>query len=121
MTPIQAIQIQILRNVRSSYKSDRRIANYPWPDEIAEENVAELWEDEDEESQLQSFISDEYMEFREGTHAAGYYPTYHPEYKGYAVKALCADRWVRWTYYYGDGGPHDEADIVDWPLTAAFV
>lgn len=104
MTPEQRIKRQILINADMHAKDGVRI-------EITADNVDELFDEANENWELQDDIS----EFRcSGAETPEIPAPYSRHYESDSVARQLDDgSWVGWTYWYG-GGKHGEPDAIEW-------
>lgn len=78
--------------------------------EITSENVDELYDENDQDWELQ----DARNEIRCSGEETGIGAPYSRHYESDSVAAQMPDgSWVGWTYWYG-GGKHGEPEAVDW-------
>lgn len=103
MTPEQRIKRQILIDADRHAKDGVRI-------EITAENVDELFDEANENYELQDDIS----EFRYSGEDTGLKAPYSRHYECDSVGRKLADGvWVGWNYWHG-GGKHGEPEAIDW-------
>ena len=103
MTPQQKLKHAILLKA----VDHETIAN---PGLITADNVDELYENNDEDHELQ----DAREEIRCSGEETGLECDWSRHYESDAVAAQMPDgTWVGWTYWYG-GGKHGEPEAVDW-------
>lgn len=109
MTPEQTIKAAILtRAAAEGLKLSR---------EVTAETVAELFDENNQEWELQDYIS----EMRSGEVETGLKCDWSRHYESKAVAAQMPDgRWVGWTYWYG-GGKHGEPEAMPWMEDAYFL
>lgn len=103
MTPEQRIKRQILIEADLHSKDGVRI-------EITTENVDDLFDEANEDYNLQDAIS----EFRYSGEPTGIKAPYSRHYECDSVGRRLNDGiWVGWDYWHG-GGKHGEPEAIDW-------
>lgn len=109
MTPEQKLKHAIL--LRAVEMENTQLQDDP----VTAENVDALFDESDEEWELQ----DARNEMRCGQVETGIDCEWSRHYESKAVAAQMPDgSWVGWTYWYG-GGKHGEPDSIDW-MDAAY-
>lgn len=107
MTPEQKLKWAALLN---DQKAKARYGDAPILPEITEENVDQLFEDANEDWEIQDSVS----EIREGQFETEIPCQSSRHYESKSVAAQMPDgTWVGWTYWYG-GGKHGEPESIDW-------
>jgi hypothetical protein len=77
---------------------------------ITVENVDDLYDENNDDYQLQDYVS----EMRQGEIETTIPHEYSRHYEAKSVAAQASDgSWVGWTYWYG-GGKHGEPEEIDW-------
>jgi hypothetical protein len=103
MTPEQKIKSAIL--MRAVEAGDTLIG-----EPITVENVDDLYDENNDDYQLQDYVS----EMRQGEIETTIPHEYSRHYEAKSVAAQASDgSWVGWTYWYG-GGKHGEPEEIDW-------
>jgi hypothetical protein len=111
MTPEQRIKHTILARAMA----DETITLNMEVSAINEDNVDELFDEHNEDYELQDYLS----EFRSGEVETGLPCEWSRHYESKSVATKMADgTWLGWTYWYG-GGKHGEPEAVPW-MDAAY-